>query len=133
MTTLLWPIYFSEYLIHVRANVVELGCSIVLPRLEVCMMAFIVVEFNEPLIGVMYLVSLQPDPRDGLINRPSPACRRSSFVQGQCLNEAVPCADELAAETLCRGVEPRQLLGPGGLLLCSVHCVGRVVLPVGGG
>jgi hypothetical protein len=133
MITVLWPIYFSEYLVCVRANVVELGCGILLPRLKVGMMAFIVVEFDEPLIGVMYLVSLQPDPCDGLINRPSPACRRSSFVQGQCLNEGVPCADKLASETLCRGVEPRQLLGPDSLLLCSVHCVGRVVLPVGGG
>jgi hypothetical protein len=69
MTTVLWPIYFSEYLVRVRANVFELGCGILLPRLEVGMMAFIVVEFNEPLIGVMYLVSLQPDPRDGLVNR----------------------------------------------------------------
>jgi hypothetical protein len=55
MTTVLWPIYFSEYLVRVRANVVELGCGILLPRLEVGMMAFIVVEFNELLIGVMYL------------------------------------------------------------------------------
>jgi hypothetical protein len=61
-TTVLWPIYSSEYLVCVRPNVVELGCGIVLPGLEVGMMAFIVVEFNEPLIGVMYLVSLQPDP-----------------------------------------------------------------------
>jgi hypothetical protein len=79
MTTVLWPIYFAEYLIRVCANFVELGCGIVLPRLEVGVMAFIVVEFNEPLIGVMDLVSLQPDLRDGLINRPSSACRWSSF------------------------------------------------------
>jgi hypothetical protein len=55
MTTVLWPIYFSKYLVRVRANVVELGCGILLPRLEVGMMAFIVVKFNELLIGVMYL------------------------------------------------------------------------------
>jgi hypothetical protein len=103
-----------------------------LPRLEVVMMAFIVVKFNEPLIRVMYLVSLQPDPRDGLVDRLPPARRRSSFVHGQCLNEGVPKADKLASETFCRGVEPRQLLGPDGLPLCSVHCVGRVDPLLGG-
>jgi hypothetical protein len=70
-------------------------------------MAFIVVKFNEPLIVVVYLVSLQPDPRDGLVNRPSSACRRASVVQGQCLNGDLSGANKLAAETLCRGVEPR--------------------------
>jgi hypothetical protein len=39
MTTVLWAIYFSEYLVRVRANVVELGCSILLPRVESFMMA----------------------------------------------------------------------------------------------
>jgi hypothetical protein len=112
------------------ANVVVLGCCIVLPRLKVDVVTLIVVEFDEPLIGVVHLVSLQPDPCDGLINCASSACRGAFMLQGQCLNEDVPGADELAAETLCRGVEPRQLFGPGGLLLCSsVHCV----LPVGGG
>jgi hypothetical protein len=133
LTNVLWPIYFSEYLVLVHANFVELGSGILLPPFEVCMKAFIVIEFNEPLIGVMYLVSLQPDPRDGLVDRLSPARRRSSFVQGQCLNEGVPGADELALETFCRGVEPHQLLGPGDLLLCSVHCIGRVVPLLGGG
>jgi hypothetical protein len=37
-----------------------LGYGIVLPRLEVDVVTLIVVEFNEPLIGVVHLVSLQP-------------------------------------------------------------------------
>jgi hypothetical protein len=111
-----------------------LGYGIVLPRLEVDVVTLIVVEFNEPLIGVVHLVSLQPNPCDGLINCASSACHGAFMVQGQCLNEDVSGADKLAAETFCRGVEPPQLFGPGGLLLCSsVHCVGRGVLPVGGG
>jgi hypothetical protein len=133
LTTMLWSIYFSKYLVRVRANVIVLGCGVVLPRLEVDVVTLIVVEYDEPLIGVVYLVSLQPDPRDGLIDCALSACRGSVSVQGQCLNEHVPGADELAAETLCRGVEPHQLLGPCGLLLCSVHCVGWGVLSFGGG
>jgi hypothetical protein len=68
LTTLLWSINFSEYLVCVCANVVVLGCGIVLPRLEVDVVTLIVVKFDEPLMGVVHLVSLQPDPRDGLIN-----------------------------------------------------------------
>jgi hypothetical protein len=37
----------------------------------------------------MYLISLQPDPRESLVNCLSSACRRSTQVQGQCLNEGV--------------------------------------------
>jgi hypothetical protein len=130
---MLWSICFSEYLVRVRANVVVLFRSVVLPRLKGDVMTFIVVKFNDLLICVVYLVSLQPNPRDGLINCALSACRGPVSVQGQCLHEHVPGADELAAETLCRGVEPRQLLSPGGLLLYSVHCVGRGVLPFSGG
>jgi hypothetical protein len=43
LTTLLWPIYFLEYIVRVRSNVVVLGCGIVLPRLEVDVMALIIV------------------------------------------------------------------------------------------
>jgi hypothetical protein len=87
-------------LVRVRVNVVVLGCGIVLPRLEVDVVARIAVKFNEQLIGVVHLVSLQPDPRDGLINCASSACRGAFMVLGQCLNEDVSGADKLAAETL---------------------------------
>jgi hypothetical protein len=60
MTTVLWPIYFSQHLVRVRANVVELGCGILLPRFEFFMMALIVVKFNEPLIGVVTLSACSP-------------------------------------------------------------------------
>jgi hypothetical protein len=42
----------------------------------------IFVKFDEPLIGVVYLVSLQPDPRDGLIDCALSACCGSVSVQG---------------------------------------------------
>jgi hypothetical protein len=79
---MLWSIYFSEYLVRVRANVVVLGGGAFLPRLEVCVVELIFVKFDEPLIGVVYLVSLQPDPRDGLIDCALSACCGSVSVQG---------------------------------------------------
>jgi hypothetical protein len=41
--TLLWTINFSEYVVRVRADVVELGCVCLLSRVEYDAMAFIVV------------------------------------------------------------------------------------------
>jgi hypothetical protein len=82
LTTMLGSIYFSEYLVRVRANAVVLSCCVVLPRLEVDVVMLIVVEYDEPLIGVVYLVSLQPNPRNRLINCASSACRGPVSIQG---------------------------------------------------
>jgi hypothetical protein len=57
----LWPIYFSKHLFRVGAYVVVLGARVLLPLLEVCVVVLIFVKFDEPLIGVVYLVSLQPN------------------------------------------------------------------------
>jgi hypothetical protein len=48
----LWPIYFFKHLVRLRAYVVWLDVSAVLPLLEVCVVVLIFVKFDEPLISV---------------------------------------------------------------------------------
>jgi hypothetical protein len=66
----------------VRAYVFVQGVCAVLPLLEVCVVVLIFVKFDEPLIGVVYLVSLQPDLRNSIVDRASSASRGAISVQG---------------------------------------------------
>jgi hypothetical protein len=73
------PIFFSEHLIHLRAYVVVLGVRAVLPLLEVCVVVLIFVKLDEPLIGVVYLISLQPNLRNSVVDRAvAPSAYRGS-------------------------------------------------------
>jgi hypothetical protein len=78
----LWPIYFSKHLVHVGEYIVVLGARALLPLFEVFVVALILVKLDEPLIGSVYLVSLQPNLLQRGVDRALSACRGAISVQG---------------------------------------------------
>jgi hypothetical protein len=135
----LWSIYFSEYLIRLCAYVVVLGVGAILPRLEVCVVKLIFLKFYEPLIGVVYLVSLQPPIASSIVRRllavaPSAyrgsACRSTFLVLTNLLRkpfaEALGCVSFLALAASCSAAS----IGGGVLLLgCGLDCPGSHFTP----
>jgi hypothetical protein len=72
----------TKYFVCVSNNFIMLVTSELLPLVEVLMVVFVRIEFNEPLIGVVYLVSLQPYFFNGSADRALSACGGALVLQG---------------------------------------------------
>jgi hypothetical protein len=53
-----WPIFFFKHLVRDGDYILVLGARALLPLIEVFVASLIFVKLDEPLIGVVYLVSL---------------------------------------------------------------------------
>jgi hypothetical protein len=76
------PLLFVKHLVRVGDCVIVLVTSELLALVEVVVVAFIGVKLDEPLIGVVYLVSLQPYLIKGCADRAFSACSGAIIVQG---------------------------------------------------